>query len=669
MSEVISRSRGEAPSSPPALRPAGAEAWLLLRYTLKSPAALVIALVAGLVWPLIDVVFLFQTGTTPLAIALSLASVPIGPILWSIFGSRLAKADKREIPTSWPAPRVWRTLGTAAAIMGLGGAAALLGTGIALIGVEPGFWSPASFAVASLLDGFLMLFATIVLWTAVGVALGSITRGILNVLVPVLAPVAWLMGSAILSARDSASLLMPFLGLSTAAGPGASGLDAYGLGPFGSSYTWAAAVMAAGAVVALALSGLARHGRDSLVAILAILALGGTAVSAAGLTRAVPAKASWSATAYESGAKSPVTDPSVAISLDLTRAPELHAAARIAFRPQRRLTSLRFFLVPTLRISRVAVDGRRVAWHEGRSGWVSVRLPAPLAEERPASLGVVYGGIPMQIVSGSPFRLSFSFVGGAGWLLPPGMWYPLLGPTNPRTHFRLALKAPPGYLSLTPYGHVRGSTPSGAPLTGVGTTLQVVGGHLGYVTTVGAVRIFAASDQLGPARRAARQASSRYAKAPSCMADLLRPTPHGTVVWASPTGADLDPHLAPLHTDMSVAGFLTGSGISGVLPGRESYGDDAVMMGTTQLDLWYGSTRMESAPSLAAGVLGEGVATACGQILPGYMNEPDGSLAMKISRLPKPGLRELTLRAHGAYEKGDLTIPDLKDLVREVSNP
>jgi hypothetical protein len=83
---------------------------LMARCVRRTPAG-IFCLAAAAAWPLL---YMIQgnAGTTPLALAVSMAAIPIGPLLWTLFGARLTWVDK-DLPRTWPASRSIRALGTA----------------------------------------------------------------------------------------------------------------------------------------------------------------------------------------------------------------------------------------------------------------------------------------------------------------------------------------------------------------------------------------------------------------------------------------------------------------------------------------------------------------------------------------------------------------------------
>ena len=281
---------------------------------------------------------------------------------------------------------------------------------------------------------------------------------------------------------------------------------------------------------------------------------------------------------------------------------------------------------------------------------------------------VAYSGDPFAppvhglLDTGEPL----SFVSPQGWELPPGTWYPLVGPANDGTHFVLRLKAPPGYLSLTPYGDVRGSTPPGHPIQGTGETLQVVGGHLARVADVGRISIYAAADQLREARQATHGA---FAPISPCLTGLLTPSPVSTVVWALPEGMVLAPDQAPWLLDgETFPNYFDGSAIGGSGGATFAYEVDVQDFTDLETKLWLNDGRRTEVPGIMAG-RGGAFELAASLVRSCHAFSPLFDTSSRIPALPAGSRHTVALRARRLYLEGRLTPRAFRGLVDSASNP
>ena len=654
-----------------------AEAMLLWRYVVRT-RAIIFWLLAAVVWPIAYLTLLNGGGATPLAIILALAALPLGPILWALFGARLSMVKGWELGAAWPAPRSARSLGVSLVLVGW----ALIGTlttmAAALWGVEPGFWHPISFVTLSLLQGLGMLLPSIILWTAVGFAIGHRTRGIFRSILPPLAPIAMMFGYT-LGQKVVQSGGGAVWGLvSTSAAAWFSSVDAFGIGPWADVFHLGVLVMVVAAIFVLALSALSAYGRQFAAGLLAVACI----VAEVGLMQSVGQNAAViqpasipAARAYGSGAKSPVRVSDAHISLSLLHPPFLSATAALDFTAQQRLQELRFFMTSSLGIQWVEFDGRRVRFSRTADGWVTVRMPSALTAGLHGELRVAYAGAPYIMAFGADGGGVTEFVSAEGWSLPPGTWYPLLGKSQDSTRFALDLQAPAGYLSVTPYGVIRGST-GVRPLTGTGRSMEIVGGHVAEVADLGGVPVYAAADQIGAARSISTEAlpfSSPSALA-SCISGILRPRPSLRLVWTSVFAGGLWPGAKPWQSGEE---FEFGPGVRGGLGMQDLggnisgayYNNFAFTYPQAVYSLWLSGGQSAALPSpnqpqgTAALEVGGAIFTACGSPYTNGFMGPD-QISKEISRLPKQALQALAAESRAAYVAGKLTVARVQQLAQ-----
>lgn len=655
-----------------ALSVALSEARLLGRYVLRT-RAVIFWLLAAVAWPVAYVTALGGGGTTPLAAILDLCALPLGPILWSLFGARLSAVQGRELSGAWPAPRGTRSLGAGLMLI----AWALLGSATtlasALWGVEPGFWQPPAFALTSLLQGIGMLIPSILLWTAVGFAIGHRTRGIFRSILPPLAPIAMMLGYTF--GQDLAQYGRgPLFRLVTTSAAGwFNGVDAFGVGPWAAVFGQAVWVMVAAALCVLALAALSAYGRQAIAGGIAIVC----AVTGAGLMGRIGQSAAViqphrvsAAAVFWHAAKSPVRVTDMSIALSLRHPPELTATASLAFTVERHLSHLRFFLPTTLHVRTIELDGKSARYARAADGWVTVPMGALRTAGQRGTLAVAYSGAP-YILASTGYGGLVEFVSAEGWSLPPGTWYPLLGRPQGGTRFRLRLLAPPGYLSVTPYGVIRGSTGARA-LTGTGESLQIVGGHLAPLAALGGIQVYAAADQLQGARgvldqpNGPGQATDRAVAA--CIGQILRPKPSGAMVWAVSVDGALPPDASPWQAASYAMppGISGGLGMSG-LGGNAPFEYDNSFLSyypSEEFALWLSDGRSTALPQAGAALqLGSALFTACGSPYTDGFVTLDG-VGTEISRLPRPALRAVAEQALRAYAEGRLTERYLSRLVQ-----
>lgn len=644
-----------------------AEARLLNRHIIRTPA-IFFWLLAAVGWPLSYVALLGNTGTTPLTLALSLSAIPVGPLLYTVFGARLAAAQGREIAPSWPATGGLRALGAGLVLVGWGALGSLAVLACTLWAVEPGFFHPIGFAISSLGLGLGMLVPTTVFWTAIGFALGHRTRGIFRTVLAVLAPIG--VTAAVgyeqgYSHMVGASPLLGFIGLSTA-GWFTGQVDAFGLGPFAAVFTWAAWLMAILALFALALSALSAYGRQVVAASLVALSLVGAAGVLEGLGQEpalLPQPLSTPGASYRAGAKSPVTVTSMAIDLSLEEAPMLRATTQLQFTVIRPVRRLRFYLVKGLRVGSLRVNGQRAPWRRvGKTGWLDVALRRPLAAGAKGSLFVAYRGNPLLLSTGLAPSLT-TFVGAQGWLLAPGTWYPLVGAANAGTRFLLRLQAPSGYLSVTPYGVVDGSTRQGSPITGTGTSISLAGGHLAPYARRGGMMIYVASDELSWAHAAFTSRALLGPNTPTpareaaCLSDVLRPTASARMVLTTFGPVVPTSGIRPWQSIPPVVGATYYGPLA--LGGGPSWLYESTIeetFGPLTYALWLNGGRTTYTPQTgAAGQLGAALVAACsGSQYNNGLPELD-QVGARIAALPRSALRAVTRSAYAAYRRGQLT--------------
>ncbi len=656
-------------------RPAiwAAEARLLLRYALRTRAG-IYWLLGAVAWPLAYVALLGNADSSPLSLVLSLCTIPVGPLLWALFGARMSGAQGRELSAAWPAPRGRRALGASLALLALALLGSLTTLMSALLGAEAGFWHPFSYALLSLAQGLAMALPTILLWTAVGFAIGQRTRGVFRSILPLLAPIGMTLGYEIGQHLAQAAGSSPLLRLvSTSAAGWFPGVDAFGVGPWASIFAEGAWTMGLAAAALLAIAALSAYGRQITAGVLAVASVLGGVGLVAEIGRAdavIRPYRSPAAAAYESGAKSPARVTALSIVLSLEHPPDLSATATLDFMAQRRLAVLRFYLPPGLAVRSVRIDGAPAHALRAVDGWVTVRLSAALPAGGRASLRVSYSGDPQLLATVGGSNL-VQFVSGEGWLLPAGTWYPLLGAPQPRTRFRLRLLAPAGYLSVSPYGTVRGST-GARPLQGTGESLQLVGGHLAELADLGEIKVYSAADRIVQARavlaapNGGGQATDRAVAA--CIGRILLPQPRGAMVWAGSFEGMLTPEQAPWQFTpaMQPAGLSGGMGLAGLSDPRVEYGNDFFFQFPSgAFANWLSEGRSVVLPrSYAALQLGGALFTACGsRYTDGFLVL--NSTASGIARLPRPALRDLAAKALAAYAGGQLTEARLAQLLRE----
>ncbi|MCL6596254.1 MAG: hypothetical protein K6V73_08585 [Firmicutes bacterium] len=646
-----------------------AQAGSVLRQLTRT-RALAIWIAYGALWPWLYVAALGNAGATPLYLMLSLAAFPIGPILASLLGASVAARQGAELEAAWPAPAAARCAGLALVLLAASVLSALATAAATLWRVAPSFWSPPGYAQFSLWTGISTLFATFGLWTAVGAAIGARTREPWRTVAAVLVPVA-VLAVAALTTFDPVGLVR-FLSLSP---PAAWFLDqsgAYGLGPAFALHGPVLVGTVALLLVALAVAGMASYGRNALSAVAGWVGAG--AVLALTLGQGVwapPAEPfSTASYAYRRGTPSPVAVRAVDADLSLLGAPSVVATVRLTIVPRHALSQVRAFLVPAFRVERVAVGGRPARWiRRDRAGWLTFLPARRLLPAHAVDVSVTYEAIHGLLVDEPA-----AFASTHGWVLPAGTWYPLIGRTTTETRWHLRLHAPAGYLTVTPLGIIRGSTPPGRPVSGRGLSLALLGGHLAPAARVGRLTVYAAADQTSLALRALRGTLSgvpwRERNTAACLADVLVPAPTGDIVWATVEGsiemvAGRDDPPWQVRNAVSYVPGPIGMGI-GLGPRFDYPAELNDNFPQTVVGLWLTGGRRALFPTgnNPVSVFTAGVVDACtGWYGNGTMVTP---LSQTIGRLPRPALKVLTADVYKANAAGRLTLTALRQLVERA---
>lgn len=649
-----------------------AEAGAVLRQLTRT-RALAVWLAVAVVWPLVYVAALGNVGPTPLYLMMSLSAFPIGPILACLVGASVAARKGSEFRMVWPAPAGVRAIGLALVLVPTSAVLALAMTAATLWHVSPAFWAPAGFALFSLWTGAATLFTTYGLWMAVGVAVGARTREPWRTVGAVLVPALVLVIAALTNTFQPVGLVR-FISISP---PAAWFLDqsgAFGLGPAAALHGPVLLGTLAMLVVALAFAGLASYGRHLLSAlagavgtsIVLVLALG------QGLWAAPAEPFGLAASAYHRRAPSPVAVRSVTIDLSLRQAPDVTGTVQTTVVPTRSVSQLRAFLIPALRLGRVTIGGVPTKWERlGRAGWLRLLPTHRLPAGRAVDVIVTYRGRGNLLAIPPENNTPAMFVSGQGWQLPAGTWYPLIGHASPMTEWKLALGAPPGYLTVTPFGTVRGSTRSGHPVTGRGMSVALVGGHLAPAGRVGRLTVFAAADQISLARQTLHGTmpgltpGERHTA--SCLANVLVPAPMGRIVWATSAGSIemvSGPDDPPWQGRNDVQNALVDTGMGIGLGPRFTYpAEFNENFSQSVIGLWLTDGRRARFPvgNGPASVLTGGIVKACtGFYGNGTLVSP---VTTAIGKLPYPALRYVTAGVYRADSKGHLTLTVLKRLL------
>src|SRR5579875_2771674 len=135
-------------------------------------------------------------------------------------------------------------------------------------------------------------------------------------------------------------------------------------------------------------------------------------------------------------------------TIDATLFPSTHmlaAKARIELLPQADLTSLSFRLDSALRVKSVVGPTGQPAQFEQQGLILTLSLPSPLSQGKPAALTVEYSGA-LASADGSPVEgLKLAYVGPEGsYLLYPACWFPVNGAGLDRFSASMHITVPQG---------------------------------------------------------------------------------------------------------------------------------------------------------------------------------------------------------------------------------
>lgn len=539
----------------------------LTRYVLRG-RILWFWIAVSLVWPICYIWLIGAKGTSPIILSLNLALIPVGPIIFGLIGGQLTDMlqAKRagEILRAWPTTPWMQTLAVATVLVAMAILSAFVTNLSTVVGTSSQFWRGSAWASTAWTDGMLVVGLTDLLWLAGGFLLGSWIRGLWKVLALILAPMAWLIVTLVVSsnlvARGAPSaavgLLAP-LEIAPFAWLAGHVSSIWGYGAYQHLLMGLALLSLVMGCFLIAIAGFKTYGVDRGIAIAASvfgISVAGLAIGLGGVLLRLGAINSYQAMAgaYHSGQRSPIKLLSARMTVLHLGANQLTARTTFSLVPEATVSRLKFFLNPALKVTAARVNGRLVPVSRlPIAGWQALNVS--LVQNFPVSVKISFEGNPslQAPAHGSPHAAVF--IAARGWLLPGGDWYPLLGtPATSPIPWSLRIENPPPITALSSLGLLRTGNHGDLVANGLANNLSLIGGHLAGFGYYG-VEMYAGADELAIFRHALYPKSSRVTMAVR-LAQLLsplRPRPVGTLIL--PLGSGNPPYsrtVDPLIPEM-----------------------------------------------------------------------------------------------------------------------
>ncbi len=655
----------------------------LARYVLRG-RILWFWIAASLVWPTCDVWLLGAKGTSPIILSLNMALIPVGPIVFGLIGGQLTDMlqAKRagEILRAWPTRPWMRTVAVATVLVAMSLLSAFVTNLSTVVGTSSHFWQGSSWATTAWTDGMLVVGLTDLLWLSGGVLLGSWVRGIWKVLVLILAPMAWLIATLVVSdnlaarGASSATLLAP-LEIAPFAWIAGHVSSIWGYGVYQPLLMDLAVLTLVTGFFLVALAGFKSYGVDrglSIVASVLGISMAGAAIGIGGVLLRLGSINSYEALAgaYHSGQRSNVKLLRARMTILHMGPNQLDARTTFNVVPETTVSRLKFFLNPALKVTAALVDGRLVSVSRLTiTGWQALNVS--LVKNFPVSVEISFEGNPtlQAPAHGSPHAAVF--IAANGWLLPGGDWYPLLGtPATAPIPWSLRIEhAPPVLAAVSSLGRLRPGSHGALVASGMANNLSLVGGHLAGLGYHG-VHMYMGADQLTILRHALypKNSGATLAVRLGRLVSQLRPQPEGNLIM--PLGSGEPPYsrtVDPLIPEMWPQGIQLSFQAPGVV---QTLDNTAAVKGTTVvynglgrhvLNLWMTHGMSSVVP---AGTVLHHVVSSVLQVV-----ETNGRFDPPVlNHIPQKELPLVLMRIRMLYQRGHLTDKAVAATIQSVSH-
>ncbi len=552
----------------------------LTRYVLRG-RILWFWIVASLVWPICYVWLLGAKGTSPIILTLNLALIPVSPIVFGLIGGQLTDMlqAKRagEILRAWPTRPWLHTLAVATVLVAMSILSAFVTNLSTVVGTSSQFWQGSSWATTAWADGMLVVGLTDLLWLAGGMLLGSWVRGIWKILLSILAPMAWLIVTLMVSdnlgvrGASSAALLAP-LEVAPFAWIAGHVSSIWGYGVYQHLLLDLGLLTLVMGFFLVAIAGFKTYGVDRGLLIAASvlgISVAGMATGLGGVLLRLGSINSYQtlAGAYHSGQRSNVKLLSAQMTILHMGFNQLNARATYRLVPEATVSRLKFFLNPALKVTAARLNGRLVPVSRlSITGWQVLNVP--LVKDLPVSVKISFEGNPALQAPAHGLPHAAVFVATSGLLLPGGDWYPLMGTPAPSPiPWSLRIDNPPPVTVLSSLGLLRSSSHGALEASGVANNLSLIGGHLAGFGYHG-VEMYVGADELTALRHALypKRHGVTLAVRLGRLVSQLNPKPEGNLIL--PLGSGNPPYsrtVDPLIPEMWPQGVQLSFQAAGVI--------------------------------------------------------------------------------------------------------